>query len=107
MKRALALLAMAASPASADALLQMDYENFYKTQTGAAEIVLKFTNNGATSVSFVKADCALLGADGKALTVVMVIAQNIAPGAHAYAKNTGGRDLPVKQADCRVVAVDR
>jgi len=102
-----ALVIFAGSAMANSDNITMEYENFSMTQTGAAEIVLKITNIGTTEATFVKAECALLGADQKALTTVSVIAQNIPAGGHGYAHNFGQPGIPVKHADCRVVTVDR
>jgi len=85
---------------------EFKYESFRRTSTGAAEIVLKFQNTSTKKIAFIAADCGLLGKDGKALSMISVIAQNIDPGGYAYAKNYGPQDGNVQKADCRIRDVD-
>ncbi len=85
---------------------EFEYESFRRTETGAAELVLKFHNKSDKMITYIGANCGLLGGDGKALTTISVNAQNIAPGDFAYAKNYGPQGLTVNKADCRIRAVD-
>lgn len=99
------ILAAFARVAAADTA-EFEYESFSRTQTGAAELVLKFHNNSDKTITFIAAECGLLGDNGKALTTLSVNAENIAPGDFAYAKNYGPQGLPVKKADCRIRDVE-
>lgn len=104
MRQILALLIAATPIASASAgELEFSYENFQMTQTGAAELVLKFINNTGVHLDYAVAECALLGADNKAITTMSVIATDIPAGGTAYSKNFGPRDSRVKHVDCRIV----
>jgi len=92
-----------AAPTASDApAVGFEYESFHKTQTGAVEIVLKFTNNTDENLRAVFADCALLDKDHKAVTVIRVAAENIEPGGVAYGNNFGPRIDGIEHAECRV-----
>lgn len=101
MRTMLALLAMTVT-ANAGGDVTFDYESFHMTQTGAAEVVLKFTNTTGADVEYAIADCALLDADGKAVTVIAVATTDIQAGGFAYANNFGPRQAGIKQVACRI-----
>jgi|GEM_PF-2760178 len=103
---ATAVLLAALTSSSTASSAEFEYEGFHRTSTGAAELVLKFHNTSSKKITFIAAECGLLGDDGKALTTISLISQNIPAGAYAYAKNYGPQGLPVKQADCRIRDVD-
>lgn len=87
-------------------VVEFTYENFHRTPTGAVEVVLKFTNKTSRTLTLIRAECALLAKDKRALTVIPVNVQSVRPGQAAYGKNYGPRDLPVEHADCRIVDYD-
>lgn len=84
----------------------MRVENFSKHENGSLEIVLKFTNNTAHNVSFVRASCAFLDGTMRAVTTENVIAENIPIGASAYGKSYVLDPGDAEKADCRITAVD-
>lgn len=100
----IATMCLLSTPALAEVVF--DYENFQVTETGAAELVLKFTNTGLEMATFAKAECAFLDERRRAITVNPVIAKNVSPGGTGYAKTFGPRDPRVKHAECRMVDVD-
>lgn len=99
-----ATMCILSPPAFAEVIFE--YENFQMTRTGAAELVLKFTNTGLETATFAKAECAFLDEKRKAITVNPVIAQNLSPGGTGYAKTFGPKDRRIKHAECRIVDVD-
>jgi len=100
---AVAALAAVLNPAIAADPVTLEYENFQRLPNGATEIVLKFTNNTSKPLSLISADCAFLGADGKALTVLPIVAQNVAAGEVAYGNTFSPRHVVgVEKAQCRL-----
>lgn len=97
--------ALALASVSAHAEVEFGYENFQRTRTGAAEIVLKFTNGTQRHIDSVAADCALLSSENRAITTIVVTAQNIPPNDYAYGKNYGPQDDRIERADCRIRSV--
>lgn len=106
MRRIIAALAIFVPVCAHAAPVDLGYENFYRTQTGAVEIVLRFTNNTHKTLSIIAAQCALLGKNKKALTVIPVIVQNVRPGQSAFGNNFGPRHLQVEHAECRILDYD-
>lgn len=103
---AAAAAAFVSSAAAADAVA-LEYENFQRLPNGATEIVLKFTNNTSSKLSLISADCAFLDADGKALTVLPIVAQNVAPGEAAYGNTFSPRHVVgIEKAQCRLKYYD-
>jgi len=96
------LYGVAAQAAEVDAVV----ENFERTSTGAAEVVMKFTNNTNRSVTYAGANCALLDKDGRALTSVDIVSQNIVPGGRGFGRAYGPQDPRVDKAECRLTGVD-
>lgn len=96
------LFGSASQAAEVEALV----ENFERTSTGAAEVVMRFTNNTNRSVAYAGANCALLDKNGRALTTVSIVAQNIAPKARGFGKAYGPQDPRVEKAECRLTGVD-
>lgn len=92
------------SSASAD--ISFDYEGFSRTSNGAAELILKFTNDTEKVATFVKADCAILNASGKAVSVNPVIVQNLSPHSSGYGRTFALPAQNVVKADCRLISVD-
>ena len=102
MRAILALLIATTANVACAGELEFSYESFQMTQTGAAELVIKFTNRTGAHLDYAVARCALLDADNKAITTMPVIARDMPVGTIAYAKNYGPRDSRVKHVNCRI-----
>jgi hypothetical protein len=100
MRTILAFLATTVAAAAGD--VTFEYENFEVTQTGRAELVLKFINGTGSALDYAVARCALLDVNGRAITTLSVIATNVPNGGIAYASNFGPPDKRIRQADCRI-----
>lgn len=96
----IALIAM--STAARAEGVDLSYENFRRTPSGSIEIVLKFTNNTGTPLRHISAECAMLGKDKKAITVITVAVSNVPPGGVAYGKNYAIPGDGIENAQCRV-----
>lgn len=97
------LIALASSTPANAGQVDFEYENFRMTGTGAAEVVLKFINKTGEHKKYVIAECAVLDADYKAISVITVAAKNVPAGGIAYAKNYGPQDTRTEHVSCRVV----
>lgn len=86
--------------------VDLTVDNFRKRANGSLEIVIKFTNNTGRNADFIRATCAFLNSKMKAVTTENVIAQNVAPSSHGYAKAFVLQPDDAESADCRVTAVD-
>jgi hypothetical protein len=102
MRRALLIAAVLAAHGAYAADVEVQIENFERTSTGAAEVVVKFENRTNRAVQFAAASCGLLDQAGRALTTVDIIAQNISPGSRAFGKSFGPNDARVAKAECRL-----
>lgn len=102
MSKTILFAALLMASAASAAEVEVQIENFERTSTGAAEIVVKFTNQSARSVQFVAASCGLLDKTERAITTVDVIAQNIPPGIRAFGKAYGPEDDRIAKAECRL-----
>lgn len=101
------IAAFAAGASHAAEPVSLEYENFQRLPNGATEIVLKFTNNTSGMLSLISADCAFLDSDGKALTVLPIVAQNVAPGEVAYGNTFAPRHLVgIEKAQSRLKYYD-
>ena len=99
------LAVLAATQASA-ADVEMNVDNFRKLSNGSLEIVVKFTNNLDKELAFVRATCAFLNKEMKAVTTENVVAQNIAARASDYGKTYVLQPDDAEKADCQVTASD-
>lgn len=104
MKKRILVVAALVAPATAWAAegVSFAYENFWKHDNGASEIVIRFTNDSDRDLRTISADCALLDAAGRALTVIPVVVSNVPARQSAFGNNFGPRGLPVESADCRI-----